>query len=291
MGFRSSQNPTDTGLGFGRRLSDAKLNARQRYAAPYRPEPGNPLDGVKGDIPYWYNTHSMPGRKYSVPTAQKNRMVAREAIRHHADLGGANRPDPITDEEVDYLMTAKDQVESAKFDYWFSTKYDPLRPGGFPEIMNLNPDFVESRVQQSATDYEFAMRKEMIDEWGPQSMDDLMLMYMLDQGIIEGPDLVRRRAKVPYTAGVLSPYAWSEKTGAKMRLPGAASSIRGAKSPEEFVYPGDSPLMKDSGLDQIAATMYKQGGVPPNEDPGRPGTLAYKANNPGGARDGFVAAS
>ena len=188
-------------------------------------------------------------------------------------------------------MTAKDQVESAKFDYWFSTKYDPLRPGGFPEIMNLNPDFVESRVQQSATDYEFAMRKEMIDEWGPQSMDDLMLMFMLDQGIIEGPDLVRRRAKTPYTAGVLSPYAWSEKTGGKMRLPGAASSIRGAKAADEMVYPGDAPLMEASGLDQIAKTMYKHGDLTGDVDPGRPGGLTYLPTNPGGVRGDLVAAS
>jgi len=286
LGFTSAErNPANTGLDFGRRLYDTQLNARQRYADPYVPAQGDQLEGVTQDgnhqIPYWYNRTPAPPRKYSTPSAAKERHVARQAIRDAAKSEGINRPDPITDAEVDMLQTAKDQVETAKFDKWFSTKYDPLRPGGFPEIMNLNPEFVTSRVQQAATDYEFAMRKEMIDTWGPQSMDDLYLMYMLDQGVIKGPRLVRDTPPgAGYTAGVLSPYNWNVGTGHRMRIPGAASSVRGAGGADQWIYKDAAALEEGSGLKQIASGMYKTGTDAAGDDIGRPGQLNYTAPQP-----------
>jgi len=259
LGYTSAEsNPANTGVDFGRRLYDTQLSARARYADPYVPEQTDPTADATGRIPYHYNKYPAPPRKYAVPTAQKERHVARQAIRDAAKAQKFNRPDPITDEEVDMLQTAKDQVETAKFDKWFSTKYDPLRPGGFPEIMNLNPEFVTSRVQQAATDYEFAMRKEMIDTWGPQSMDDLYLMYMLDQGQISGPTLYRGPSNTNnYTAGMLSPYRFMPKYASKMAMPGRASSIRGARGPGEMVYNTDGALEQGSGMTELAQNMYK----------------------------------
>lgn len=280
LGYTSAEsNPANTGVDFGRRLYDTQLSARARYADPYIPEQTDPLDGAQGregtneSLPYHYNRYPAPPRKYAVPTAQKERHVARQAIREAAK---GNRPDPITDEEVDMLQTAKDQIETAKFDKWFSTKYDPLRPGGFPEIMNLNPEFVTSRVQQAATDYEFAMRKEMIDTWGPQSMDDLYLMYMLDQGQIKGPTLYRGPSNAgTYKAGMLSPYKFMPRYADKMGIPGRASSIRGATvDSDRMTYKTDGALEEGSGLTSIAANMYQTGGqMRTNGEDGAPGRL------------------
>lgn len=282
--FRSSQNtPPDTGEALGRHLYDNQLAARQRYAEPYVPEQGDTLkdatgrNGEKGaaGFPYYFNKYEAPPVKYSVPTAKKERHVARQAIREAANKENIVRPDPITEDEVDMLQNAQKQVETARFEAWFNRKYDPHAPGALPQTYALDMgEFVERRVDQAATDYEFALRKEMIDTWGPQSRADLELMYMLDQGIIEGPTLVRKRKPSAYDAGVLSPYNWTAKRGNKLRLPGASNPVRGAIKDGDYTEGRESALEANSGLAQLAGNMYKVGIKGTSDDPGLPGSLA-----------------
>lgn len=268
MGFRSNQtDPADTGLDFGENLYNRQLGARQRYAEPFVPEQEATFTDA-GNTPYWYNTRPMQPRKYQVPTAAKERHMARQAIRVEAGKHQVVRPDPITDEEVEMLQSMQDQQETARFDQWFTAKYDPLRPGGFAECMKMYPEYVRARVQQAQTDYEVTMRKELIDTWGPQSPDDLYLMYMFDQGVIKAPKLVRphETGSGNYTHSVLSPYKYLHDKQGPLKLPGYGSSVLNSGSTESIgAFKNKSALDGDGGgMQGLAAEMYQ-----PTSDQGK----------------------
>lgn len=270
MSINSSEStPADTGLPMGKNLHDRELNARTHYFDPYVPDQGKTFTkGAAGyeNVPYYMNNYPAPPRKYVTPSATKEYMAAREAIRQNANKNGANRPDPITDQEVAYLQSMQDQAELADFDVWVNAKIDPKRPGGLPELLRLYPDFVTSRVKQAATDYEFALRKEMIDQWGVQSFDDLFFLYLCDQGKIKGPRLVRDRAQggSGYVSGALSPFDGNmQKRMLGVKLPGTSSSYgarpqSGAERAEAgWTIPIEqTPFPFGRGLNDLAATMY-----------------------------------
>ena len=212
------------------------------------------------------NQYPAPPRKYTTPSAAKEYMAAREAIRQAAVQNKENRPDPITDQEVAYLQSMQDQAELADFDVWINAKFDPKRPGGMTELLRLYPDFVTSRVKQAATDYEFALRKEMIDQWGVQSFDDLFFLYLCDQKKITGPRLVRDSTLggKAYQDGALSPFNGNmQKRMDGVKLPGTSSSYgprpietaekrgRGWLIPKE-----QTPFPSGRGLNELAKQMY-----------------------------------
>lgn len=243
-------------------LYDRELTMRSHYADPAVPPQGQTEfeSGVPDNLPSYYNRYPAPPVKYSVPTASKERMVAREAIRQAASSKRQNRPDPITDEEVDYLQSMRDQAELADFDRYVNTLIDPKAPGQFRVLMELYPEFVTRRVQQAHTDYEFAMRKQMIDTWGVQTFDDLHFLYLCDQGKIKGPQL-----SLPYEAGngyetsVLSPWHYSWKRGNGVRAPFASSSYgpSGKDHDGGWVMKDDGqPLASGRDLKTLASSMY-----------------------------------
>lgn len=53
-------------------------------------------------------------------------------------------------------------------------------------FIEIYPDFVTRRIQQVNTDYEYALRNQMIDSWGINTFDDLHFKYLVDQGKIKG---------------------------------------------------------------------------------------------------------
>ena len=81
--------PADTGMAMGRGLYDAELAARARYADPSV----GPAAGADAELwpataspgpnapPEYYNYQNPLPVKYQVPSAMKERMVAREAVR------------------------------------------------------------------------------------------------------------------------------------------------------------------------------------------------------------------
>ena len=259
--------PADTGMNMGRALYDEELNARSRYAQPSIP--AREAEAVAGE-PEWYNKFTAPPVKYSVPTAQKERMVARNAIRN-AVPENQWRPDPISEEEVDYLQSMQDQAELADFDRYVNKLIDPKRPGMMKILMDIYPDFVNRRVKQAHTDYEFAMRKQMIDTWGIQTFDDLHFMYLCDQGKISGPKLQLDYEGQVYTTGLLAPAFWKHKRGEGVRAPYASSSfgVR-PQGGETWAMPdGGHAMGEERDLQQMAGRMYQV-----NQDqapPWRPG--------------------
>ena len=271
-------NPADTGLGMGRMLYDAELAARTRYQDPIVPQQG-PTD-VSGTtshpLPDYYNYQPALPVKYSVPSAAKERMVAREAIRRAAGAGGGDtqRTDPITDDEVNYLQSMKDQVELADFDRYVNSLIDPRKPGNLKWLMEIYPEFVNRRISQVHTDYEYALRNQMIDSWGINTFDDLHFKYLVDQGKIDGPYLTPNyEPGIGYEAGFLSPYAFQQKRGQGVRLPFASAQVgASASGPNDWVMSDTRmPLAGNRGLQTMANSMYQN----PNPEIGAPGSLQF----------------
>ena len=165
-------------------------------------------------------------------------MAARQAIRQAAggEAGtglaqGVIRTDPISDEEVSYLQAMKDQSELADFDRYVNSLVDPRKPGNLKWLMEIYPEFVNRRLSQVHTDYEYALRNQLIDSWGINTFDDLHFKYLVDQGKVKGPhlqtDLIDRAAG--YSAGYLSPFQFKNMRMDGIRLPFASARLgRGA---------------------------------------------------------------
>ena len=265
--------PADTGLGTGRMLYDAELAARTRYADPIVPAQ-NPVPITQinnappaNRVPEYINQQPALPVKYAVPSALKERMVARQAIRQAAgkDLPETvMRTDPISEDEVNYLQSMQDQVELADFDRYVNSMVDPRKPGNLKWLMEIYPEFVNRRISQVHTDYEYALRNQMIDSWGINTFDDLHFKYLVDQGKIKGPHLTPNyEAGVGYTAGILAPKHFQAKKGKGVRLPFASAQV-GANAGDRraWVMPDDGmPLTDDRGLTKMAGSMY---GTMPN---------------------------
>ena len=131
-----------------------------------------------------------------------------DTMKERGQAPNVIRTDPITEGEVAYLKTMKDQAELAKFDEYVESFIDPRQPGNMKWLMEVYPDYVERRLQQAHTDYEYALRNQMIDSWGINTFDDLHFKYMVDQGTISGPRLATSRPAVDasYAPGVFSPW-------------------------------------------------------------------------------------
>jgi hypothetical protein len=139
------------------------------------------------------------------------------------------RVDNIGDDEVAYLSAMKSQGELADFDRYVNSMIDPRQPGNLKWLMEIYPQFVDRRIKQVHTDYEFALRNQLIDSWGVNTFDDLHFKYLVDQGKIEGPELRRNPdefADDKYAAGFLSPAKWlgaGDNRQPGLRLPFASA--------------------------------------------------------------------
>ncbi|KAL3919538.1 MAG: hypothetical protein SGPRY_005594, partial [Prymnesium sp.] len=173
---------------------------------------------------------------------------------------GQDRPDPISEEEVDYLQSMQDQAELADFDRYVNKLIDPKRPGNMKILMEIYPEYVNRRVKQAHTDYEFAMRKQMIDTRGIQSFDDLHFMYLCDQGKISGPKLQLDYVNDDYKKGILAPHAWVSKRGRGVRAPYASSSFglrpNAAAGQTWAMSDAGQPLGEGRSLQEMAGNMY-----------------------------------
>lgn len=257
----------DTGYNMGAQLYGAELAARTHYAAPTVPAPAsaqlasggsatNIANAGLSDAGYNYQ----PGQpvKYDVPSAAKERLQARSQIRQAAALeGGAQRIDPIHDEEVDYLQSMQKQAELADFDAYVNSLIDVRKPGNLKWLMEIYPEYVNRRIQQVHTDYEFALRNQMIDSWGINTFDDLHFKYLVDQGKVDGPRLGRHaNLGDEYAPGLLSPWTFVRGRPDGVRLP-YASATEGRKpaAPRDWEL-GATPLNTGRSGAAMAASIY-----------------------------------
>ena len=263
--------PADTGMAMGRGLYDAELAARARYAEPSMgPAAGVTLSGGGTGLnapPEYYNYQNPLPVKYQVPSAMKERMVAREAVRRNAPSGstsgnGAIRTDPITEDEVSYLQAMQDQAELADFDRYVNSLIDVRKPGNLKWLMEIYPDFVNRRIQQVHTDYEYALRGQMIDSWGINTFDDLHFKYLQDQGKIDGPHLANTvKPGTGYSTGMLAPGKFKSERFDGVRLPFASARFgKSAATGTDWVMEDRrQPLARGRGLNEMAGAMYGKG--------------------------------
>lgn len=207
----AESNPAETGRSFGTQLSAAELSARTRYAPPGESNREEMLNG--GARPSHVNLDATQPVKYDVPSYEKENFVNKAAVRDgiKAETGkDVIRVDNIGDDEVAYLAAMKSQGELADFDRYVNSMIDPRQPGNLKWLMEIYPQFVDRRIKQVHTDYEFALRNQLIDSWGVNTFDDLHFKYLVDQGKIEGPQLRRDNFALDdnYAAGFLSPAKW-----------------------------------------------------------------------------------
>ena len=213
------------GLETAANLAQIEMAQRQKMT---QPTGGQDMSRPSG-APEWYNYSGMAPAKYAVPNEMKDRMVARAAIRNAAAEQGSSavpRPDPITDMEVDYLQTMQRQSELADFDRYINTLVDVRKPGNLKWLMEVYPEFVHRRVAQVHDDYDYAIRKQMIENWGVNTFDDLHFLYLCDQAKIDGPALTKRRPKdASYTSGWLAPFQFHKTHAKGVQLPFASASV------------------------------------------------------------------
>ena len=207
----AESNPADTGRSFGQQLSGAELSQRTKYAPP-----GNAREETMFDCatqPGHVNLAATQPVKYDVPSEYKENFQNKAALRKAIsdETGPVLRVDNIGQDEVDYLAAMKSQGELADFDRYVNSMIDPRQPGNLKWLMEIYPQFVDRRIRQVHTDYEFALRNQLIDSWGVNTFDDLHFKYLVDQGKIEGPSLKRAKedyADDEYASGFLSPAHW-----------------------------------------------------------------------------------
>jgi len=252
--YNANTDSGGLGMGMAQNLHDYEMVNRQKMVPPTG---GSDMSRPSG-APEWYNYSGMQPAKYAVPTEMKDRMVARAAIRNAAAEQGSAavpRPDPIQDMEVDYLQAMQKQGELADFDRYINTLVDVRKPGNLKWLMEVYPEFVHRRVAQVHDDYDFAIRKQMIDNWGVNTFDDLHFLYLCDQGKIDGPQLSRRKAKdASYRTGYLAPYQFFQKHKSGVQLPFASATTgqRPRARTDWTQSDGGQPLGEDRGINQMA---------------------------------------
>ena len=260
----AESNPAETGRSFGTQLSAAELSARTRYAPPSAAREEVMLNGPN-DLPSSVNLDATQPVKYDVPSEYKENFQNKAAIRDAiASETGKQvlRVDNIGDDEVAYLAAMKSQGELADFDRYVNSMIDPRQPGNLKWLMEIYPQFVDRRIKQVHTDYEFALRNQLIDSWGVNTFDDLHFKYLVDQGKIEGPELRRENFALDdsYADGFLSPAKWlgagdNRKRG--LRLPFA--SAKTGKMPGGDRENRDPSLWELNNFDQPLGVNRKTG--------------------------------
>ena len=227
------------------------------------------------NLPSHYNTNpgTMPVA-YDGPSHAKDERMIREALRSAANNAestgsGVVIADSITDKDVEYVKQMRDMAELAKFDDYVESFIDPRKPGNMKWLMEVYPDYITRRLQQAHTDYEFALRNQMIDCWGINTFDDLHFKYLVDQGQLDGPILKQMRPAIDstYTPGFMSFLNMQPKKGSRMALPfdsaryGAMPDTRGDWSVNRQA--ARRPLAYGNNEAELANAVFPQRGEGP----------------------------
>ena len=170
--------------------------------------------------------------KYAVPTDLKEQLQYRAQLTEAGNSGGKNNVTRVLDvqKELDYMKYMNDMSDLAKFDNYVEALVDPKQPGSADFLFKVYPEYVNRRMAQAQSDYEFALRNQMIDMWGINTFDDLYFKYMVDQGRLKGPKLMREtgaeNADDAYTSFLFSPYFNKRQLDTEtLKLPFSSSTI------------------------------------------------------------------
>ena len=184
----------------------------------------------------------------------------------------------VGEEEVELMREARRTAELANFDTYVYSMIDPRQPGSLKWLNEVYPDFVARRVQQVQTDFEFALRNQLIDQWGINDFQDLKFKYMVDQGVITGPSLSEpTRQKITYTPGYLSPWKFphwlntdKETQGLKLPFASAKYGKKPTNASDWSFSPNTGPLQGNRGSLEYAKALFRTQGEE-EKNIGRPG--------------------
>ena len=255
-----------------RRMGEQNLRERVNANPPsYGLDTQQQTQITSGSGPSWAPTTigSMPV-SYDGPSKTKALLSRRNEL---AEQGGVIRTMEV-DKELDYMQYMEDVQELAKFDNYVEALVDPKAPGSADFLFKVYPEYVNRRMSQAQQDYEYALRNQMIDMWGINSFDDLYFKYMVDQGAISGPRLVReedpKTADDMYISFALLPGRFKRRFDpTTLKLPYTSSKI-GSRS----------TAVIDRKLNEMPYSNYYDAGPEHGKMATEPEAMAqYKINN------------
>ena len=289
--------------GTARALESQTKAYRNRYAAPIGGDnfpnvTGNRLQQLRDNgLPSHYNVDPAPPTKYTQDSAAKEHFRDKETIiagiNAEKAAGGSEqhvqRVVHVGEEEVELMREARRTSELANFDTYVYSMVDPRQPGALKWLNEVYPDFVARRIEQVQTDYEFALRNQLIDQWGINDFQDLKFKYMVDQGHISGPKLQGNMPnKINYTPGYLSPWKFphwlntdKEKLGLKLPFASANYGKRPTAVENWSFAPRTGTLQGDRSSLEYAKALFRTEGAPAY-DVGRPGYSTPQPPSTGG---------
>lgn len=111
------------------------------------------------------------------------------AMRRELNVN-AGRPDPITDDEIDYLLDKTSAYETAEFHKWFQRLYkmDDSNPVMKKWGMELVPELWQMKEQSIEDNARLQTQLAKIKLRGVRSREDLMLMWAIAKGAITVPE-------------------------------------------------------------------------------------------------------
>ena len=289
--------------GTARALESQTKAYRNRYAEPIggdnypNASPGDLIALRNNGLPSHYNVDPAPPTKYTQDSAAKEHFRDKETIiaginaEHEKEGQKVQRVVHVGEEEVELMREARRTSELANFDTYVYSMVDPRQPGALKWLNEVYPDFVARRIEQVQTDYEFALRNQLIDQWGINDFQDLKFKYMVDQGLISGPSLEQPpRPKINYTPGYLSPWKFphwlntdKEKLGLKLPFASANYGKRPTAVDNWSFTPKTGTLQGDRSSFEYAKALYRTDASRGNYDIGRPDFTPKAAAAPTGA--------
>ena len=123
--------------------------------------------------------------RYLYPDERDKKYMMRRAL----NTADASRPDPITDDEIDYLLDKTSAYETAEFHKWFSRLYrmDDSNPVMKKWGMELVPELWQMKEQSIEDNARLQTQLAKIKLRGVRSREDLMLMWAIAKGAIQVP--------------------------------------------------------------------------------------------------------
>ena len=278
MAASHSAPVSDPLTGKAAELSAYTRGMEGRYAPPVVAASGdnNEVADNGGNTLPDYNLWAAPPTKYSRDTQLKQAFRDKESIiagieQKPADYNKqqVQRVVTVGPEEVAMMRESRSAAELADFDQYVWSLVDPRQPGSFKWLNEVYPEFVSRRIEQVQTDFEYALRNKLIDQWGINDFEDLRFKYLVDQGVLEGPELHTRVAQnSQYHAGYLSPWNFlhrfhMEKDDGKKSLKLPFSSATEGRRPNANTEWSIKNQFLSSGRDTrtIAQEMYAPSGT------------------------------
>lgn len=121
----------------------------------------------------------------------ETKKLLTKAIGDEALVGFGNQL-PVTDADIKYLIDQKTKQDLWTYDKWF---YETFKPGSDPNKLRLyremNPQWFQRRETEIKREIEIAKKLAKLGMRGPRTEEEIQIMYALDTGRIEAPDLDR----------------------------------------------------------------------------------------------------